>query len=360
MDPTSHTEARNRRSPTGRMHLLGLAILLSTWSALAATNLPTVALFTTGGTIQSAGAHRQKLSEYSDGRVTPDQLLADLPELRDLADLQVTEIGNAGSGTVTTETLIRLAKGINAALAKTNIVGAVVTHGTGTLEETAYFLHLVVRSAKPVVVVGSMRPWSAISRDGPLNLYNSVRTVLTPEASGKGVLVLLDDTIHSARFVTKGNTTRVETFVSREVGPMGYADADRVVFYRKPLLRHTLHSEFDVTSLTNLPPVDVVYGYQEASAAPVESLMEAKVAGIVYADGSPAVTKALQAAMARGVAVVQSDRKGSGRVLQSERQFGRGIVTGDSLNPQKARILLRLALTKTREVKDLQRIFNEY
>jgi L-asparaginase len=125
-------------------------------------------------------------------------------------------------------------------------------------------------------------------------------------------------------------------------------------------LRHTLHSEFDVTSLTNLPPVDVVYGYQEASAAPVESLVEAKVAGIVYADGSPAVTKALQAAMARGVAVVQSDRKGSGRVLQSERQFGRGIVTGDSLNPQKARILLRLALTKTREVKDLQRIFNEY
>lgn len=339
---------------------LGIAATAATGLAAATTNLPTVALFTTGGTIQSAGAHRQKLSEYSDGRVSPDQLLADLPELKDLANLQVTEIGNAGSGTVTTETLLRLAKGINTALASTNIAGAVVTHGTGTLEETAYFLHLVVRSAKPVVVVGAMRPWSAISRDGPLNLYNSVRTVLTPEASGKGVMVLLDDTLHSARFVTKGNTTRVETFVSREVGPIGYADADRVVFYRQPLTRHTLRSEFDVASLTNLPPVDVVYGHQEASAAPVQALVEAKVAGIVYADGSPAVTKALQAAMAQGISVVQSDRKGSGRVLQSERQFGRGVVTGDSLNPQKARILLRLALTRTREVRELQRIFNEY
>lgn len=261
---------------------------------------------------------------------------------------------------MTTEMLLRLAKGINEALAKTNVSGAVVTHGTGTLEETAYFLHLVVRSEKPVVVVGAMRPWSAVSRDGPLNLYNSVRTVLTPAAIGKGVMVLLDDTIHSARFVTKGNTTRVETFVSREVGPLGFADADRVVFYRQPLTRHTAKTEFDISSMTNLPTVEVVYGHQEASGSSVDAFANSGTAGIVYADGSPAVTKTLQTAMAKGVAVVQSDRKGSGRVLQSERQFGRGIVTADNLNPQKARILLRLALTKTKEVRELQRIFNEY
>jgi len=328
--------------------------------ARAEDPLPGVALFTTGGTIQSKGAHRQKLSEYSDGRVTPLELLADLPELGEVAKLEVREISNLGSGNMTTELQLRLAKGINEALARPDVAGAVVTHGTGTLEETAYFLHLVVRSDKPVVVVGAMRPWSAISRDGPLNLYNAVRTAVSSEAVGKGVLVLLDDTIHSARWVTKGNTTRVETFVSREVGPLGYADADKVVFYRTPLTRHTGKSEFDVGMLTNLPPVDVVYGYQEASSEPLKALVTAGVAGIVLADGSPAVTQAVLGAVSKGVVVVQSDRKGSGRVLLSERQAGRGVVTGDSLNAQKARILLRVALTKTREPRELQRIFNEY
>lgn len=329
-------------------------------SAAAAEPLHGVVIFTTGGTIQSKGAHRQKLSEYSDGRVTPLELLADLPELNELAKVEVREISNLGSGNMTTELQLRLAKGINEVLARPDVAGAVVTHGTGTLEETAYFLHLVVRSEKPVVVVGAMRPWSAISRDGPLNLYNAVRTAAAPEAVGKGVLVLLDDTIHSARWVTKGNTTRVETFVSREIGPLGYADADKVVFYRTPLTRHTAKSEFDVSSLTNLPSVDVVYGYQEASAEPLKALVAAGAAGVVLADGSPAVTQAVLGALAKGVAVVQSDRKGSGRVLLSERVAGRGVVTADSLNAQKARILLRVALTKTKEPRELQRIFNEY
>lgn len=329
-------------------------------SAAAAEPLHGVVIFTTGGTIQSKGAHRQKLSEYSDGRVTPLELLADLPELNELAKVEVREISNLGSGNMTTELQLRLAKGINEVLARPDVAGAVVTHGTGTLEETAYFLHLVVRSEKPVVVVGAMRPWSAISRDGPLNLYNAVRTAAAPEAVGKGVLVLLDDTIHSARWVTKGNTTWVETFVSREIGPLGYADADKVVFYRTPLTRHTSKSEFDVSSLTNLPSVDVVYGYQEASAEPLKALVAAGAAGVVLADGSPAVTQAVLGALAKGVAVVQSDRKGSGRVLLSERVAGRGVVTADSLNAQKARILLRVALTKTKEPRELQRIFNEY
>eukprot|EP01035_Chromulina_nebulosa_P033950 gene33950-45478_t len=325
-----------------------------------AADLPKVKLFTTGGTIQSKGAHRQKIAEYNDGRVTPAELTEDLPELKAVANLDIEEISNIGSGGINTELLLKLAKAVNAALAKPDITGAVVTHGTGTLEETAYFLQLTVKSDKPVVVVGAMRPWTGISRDGPFNLLNAVRTAASPEAVGKGVMVLLNDTIHSARFVTKNNTYRVETFVSREIGPIGYSDSDRIAFYRTPLVRHTSKSEFDISKLETLPAVDVVYGYQEASAAPIEALVAAGVKGIILNDGAPSFAKAVQAAQSKGVIVVQSDRKGSGRVTLSERTAGRGVITADSLNAQKARILLRLALTKTTDPKELQRIFNEY
>lgn len=328
--------------------------------ATASAALPTVALFTTGGTIQSKGAHRLKLSEYNTGRVTPDELLADLPELKTVADVKVTEISNIGSGGINTELLLKLVKAVNAELAKPDIAGAVVTHGTGTLEETAYFLQLTVKSDKPVVVVGAMRPFTAISRDGPFNLYNAIRVAAAPEAVGKGVMVVLNDTIHSARFVTKNNTYHVETFVDRELGALGYTDTDRVVFYRNPLVRHTAKSEFDVSKLETLPQVDIVYGYQEASRAPVDALVEAGAKGIVFADSSPEFRNAISAAQGKGVAIVQSDRKGSGRVVLSERTAGRGVVTADNLNAQKARILLRLALTKTSSPTEIQRMFNEY
>lgn len=328
--------------------------------AIAAEALPKIKLFTTGGTIQSKGAHRLKLSEYNDGKVSPKELLDDLPELKKLAQVDVHEISNIGSGGMTTELLLKLANGLNEQLAKPDVTGAVVTHGTGTLEETAYFLQLTVKSTKPVVVVGAMRPWTATSRDGPLNLYNAVRVAATKEAIGKGVLVLLNDTIHSARFVTKNNTTRVETFVSREIGPLGFADSDRVVFYRSPLTVHTAKSEFDVSKLTSLPQVDIVYGYQEASRAGIDALVTEGVKGIVFADSSPAYGKAVQSALAKGVVIVQGDRKGSGRVLLSERTAGRGLVSADNLNPQKARVLLRVALTKTTDQRELQRIFSTY
>jgi len=346
-----------------RNGVIGLLAALATFAlpiAAFAESLPKVMLFTTGGTIQSKGAHRLKLAEYSDGKVTPKELTDDLPELKKIAQVEVREISNIGSGGMNTELLLKLVKGINESLAKSDVKGAVVTHGTGTLEETAYFLHLTVKSDKPVVVVGAMRPWTAISRDGPLNLVNAVRVASTPEAMNKGVMVLLNDTIHSARFVTKGNTTRVETFVSREVGPLGFADSDRIAFYRSPLTVHTAKSEFDVSKLTSLPQVDIVYGYQEASRAPVDALVEGGVKGIVFADSSPEYGKAIQAAQAKGVVIVQGDRKGSGRVLTSERTAGRGVISADSLNPQKARVLLRLALTKTTDARELQRIFNTY
>jgi L-asparaginase len=322
--------------------------------------LPKVKLFTTGGTIQSKGAHREKLAEYSDGKVTPEELIADLPELKSFAVVESVEISNVGSPGMTTELLLKLAKGINAALASPDVAGAVVTHGTSTLEETAYFLQLTVKSSKPVVVVGAMRPWTGISRDGPFNLLNAVRVAATPEAAGKGVMVLLNDTIHSARFVTKNNTYRVETFVSRELGPIGYSDSDRIAFYRTPLTRHTAKSEFDISHLETLPAVDIVYGYQEASAAPIEALIAAGVKGIVLDDGAPSFSKATLLALSKGIVVVQSDRKGSGRVTLSERSAGRGVITADNLNAQKARVLLRLALTQTTDPKEIQRIFNEY
>ena len=345
-----------------RLLLLSLVIGHSSLviSTAAADNLPLVALFTTGGTIQSKGTHRLTLMEYNAGRVTPDELLTDLPELKGLARIEVTEISNVGSGNMDAEKLLRLSKAITKELARPEVSGAVVTHGTGTLEETAFFLHLTVKSSKPVVVVGAMRPFTAISRDGPYNLYNAVRVAATPEAAGMGALVVLNDTIHSARFVTKGHTYHVETFVSRELGPIGFVDTDRVVFYRKLLSKHTAASEFDISALTTLPMVDVVYGYQEASPAPIAALTEAGAKGIVFADGSPAFGKAIQAAQSKGVVIVQSDRKGAGRVTISSNVAARGQITSDNLNPQKSRILLRLALTKTTETRELQRIFNEY
>lgn len=325
--------------------------------ARADINLPNIAMFTTGGTIQSKGADRQKLMEYNTGRVTPKELLDDLPELKTLANIDATEISNIGSGGMTAQLQLKLAKSINAALAKPDVAGAVVTHGTGTLEETAYFLNLVVKSEKPVVVVGAMRPFTAVSRDGPFNLYNAVRVATSPQARGLGVLIMLNDEINAARDTTKTNTYRMETFVARDLGPLGYADSDRIVFYRKPIYRHTAKSEFDVSGLATLPRVDVTYAYQESDAVAIDAFVAAGAKGVVLTGGN---ADAVKRGQAKGVVFVQSDRKGAGRVVTSERQMERGIVTSDNLPPHKARVLLRLALTKTTDPKEIQRIFNEY
>ena len=342
------------------MRKAAFVIILMSAAAGQAAELPVVKLFTTGGTIQSLGSDRLKLDDYGDGRIDGATIVEAVPEASRLARIEVEEISAVSSLAMGAEQQLRLARGIMRELERPDVAGAVVTHGTTTLEETAYFLHLTVKTTKPVVVIGSMRPWSAISRDGPLNYLNAVRTVLTPEAAGKGVMVLLNDTIHSARFVTKTHTYHVETFVSREVGPLGFADSDRVVFYRSPVTRHTSATEFDLAEIEALPQVDIVYGYQEASRAPVDSLVKEDVKGIILADSSPAYRNALLEARAAGVVVVQGSRKGAGRVVLSARAAARGEVTADNLHPQKARILLRLALTRTTETKELQRIFNEY
>lgn len=336
--------------------LFGLLAMITAGSVTAA-ELPNVKLFTTGGTIQSKGAHRQKLMEYSDGRVTPDELIADLPELKQIANISYLEESNFGSGSMDTKVLLKLAKDINEWLAKPEAAGAVVTHGTGTLEETAYFLNLTVKSEKPVVVVGAMRPFTAVSRDGPFNLYNAVRVAAEPSAKGYGVMIMLNDEINAARDTTKTNTYRMETFVARDLGPIGFADSDRIVFYRKPIYRHTTRSEFDVSKLKDLPRVDVTYGYQEADGTAINAFVKAGAKGIVLTDNNE---DAIKRGQKKGVVFVHSDRKGAGRVVESAKQAEKGIVTSDNLNPHKSRILLRLALTKTKDPKEIQRMFNEY
>jgi L-asparaginase len=344
--------------------LLGLQCGVLAWAlagGAAAAELPQVKIFTTGGTIQSRALSRDKMMEYDDGpKVTPPELIADLPELKAVANVSYTEISNIGSGGIDADKLLKLAKAINEWLAKPEAAGAVVTHGTSTLEETAYFLNLVVKSDKPVVVVGAMHPFSAISRDGPMNLYNAVRVAVTPDASGKGVMVLLNDEISAARDVTKNNTYRVDTFVSRDLGPIGFADSDRIAFYRNSLKRHTSKSEFDVGSLSTLPKVDIAYGYQEADRAAIDGLVAAGAKGIILDDSGPTFAAAVKAGQAKGVVFVQGDRKGSGRVVLSEKSAQRGVVTADNLNAQKSRMLLRLALTKTSDPKEIQRMFSEY
>ncbi|BET66718.1 asparaginase AnsZ [Opitutales bacterium ASA1] len=342
-----------------RFTRLFLFAALASGCALAASaaDLPKVRIFATGGTIQSRGADRQKLMEYNAGRVTPDELLADLPEVHDVATISVEEISNAGSGDMKGDRLLQLARSINAWLAQPDAAGAVVTHGTTTLEETAYFLNLTVRSEKPVVVVGAMRPFTAVSRDGPFNLYNAVRVAAAPHAKGFGVMIVLNDEINAARETTKNHTYRTDTFVARDFGPLGYTDSDRVVFYRRPTTRHTFKSEFDVSKIEDLPRVDVTYAYQESDGAAIDAFVAAGAKGIVLTGRDAEAVKRGQAA---GVVFVQSDRKGSGRVMTSARSVERATPTADNLNPHKARVLLRLALTKTTDLAEIQRIFNEY
>ena len=336
--------------------LLTLALACGTL-ALATDALPKVRLFTTGGTIQSRGAHRQKLMEYSDGKVSAPELIADLPELNDVADLSYDEISNVGSPNMTTELTLKLAKAVNAWLAQPDSAGAVITHGTATLEETAYFLNLVIKSDKPVVVVGAMRPFTAVSRDGPFNLYNAVRVAGSPKAVGQGVMIVMNDEILSARETTKGNTYRMDTFVARDVGPLGYADSDQIVFYRRQTYRHTTKSEFDIDKLTTLPRVDVEYTHQDSDRVAVDAFIAAGAKGVIL---TSRLDDAVKDGQAKGVVFVSSDRKGSGRVVESAKQAARGLVSSDNLPPHKARILLRLALTVTTDPKEIQRMFNEY
>ena len=334
-----------------------------------ASHLPRVKVLATGGTITGAGPHRLDFSHYTEiGRQIPiREILERLPEIGQFAVAEGEQTETMWGTAVGPHTWLRLSQQINEALQDDKgLAGVVVTHGTATLEETAYFLNLTVHSTKPVVVAGAQRPVSALGTDAEINLLDAIRIATSPEAVGKGVLTVLNNEIHSAREVTKNNTLRLETFKPNELGFLGYADSDgQVVFYRSPTRKHTIDSEFDVSGLEELPRIDILYTYAGADALLVEALMGYRVAGIVVAGlGSGAMTPAMEAALvkaaAQGMPVVVSSRTGQGRVVMTPKKEEAGFIVADNLTPQKARVLLMLGLTRTREGTELQRMFNEY
>ena len=329
-------------------------------------DLPAIAILATGGTIAGAGGSAVK-GTYTSGQVSVEALLEAVPQLEGIARVSGEQIAQIGSQAITPAIWLELTQRVNALLASDRVAGVVITHGTDTLEETAYFLHLTVTSDKPVVLVGAMRPSTAISADGPANVYNAVTLAVDPRARGKGVLVAMNDSIYGARDVAKTHTTNVATFQSPGAGPLGTAANGRVNFYSQPTRTHTTRSELTVDELDALPEVVVLYGYAGDNSALVEASGRAGAAGIVFAgvgngNLNPRVRAALAEAVRNGVAVVRSSRTGSGRVtLDGEvNDAEHGFVVADDLNPQKARVLLMLALTRTRDPERIQAMFFNY
>jgi L-asparaginase len=329
-------------------------------------DLPVIAILATGGTIAGAGSSAVK-GTYTSGQVSVEALLEAVPQLEGIARVRGEQIARVGSQAITSSIWLDLTRRVNALLTSNGVAGVVITHGTDTMEETAYFLHLTVNSDKPVVFVGAMRPSTAISADGPANIYNAVTLAVDPRARGQGVLVAMNDSIYAARDVAKTHTTNVATFQSPGAGPLGTAANGRVNFYSQPTRTHTTASEFSVDELDALPKVAILYGYAGDNSALVEASVNAGFAGIVFAgvgngNLNPQVQKALAAAVKNGVAVVRSSRTGSGRVtLDGEvNDTKHGFVVADDLNPQKARVLLMLGLTRTRDPERIQEMFFKY
>ncbi len=350
-----------------RNFLLAAAVLTA---ATFASAKPKVVIVSMGGTIASKATSRMNINNYG-GKglgVSPTEWLHDLPEVQEVATVTAEDMrqpeGTVGGDTF--EYLYSIAKRLQELANDSSVDGIVVTHGTNTLAEAAWFMHLTVSVKKPVVFVGSQRPWSGISSDGPLNLYNAVRIAATPEAGGMGVLQMMNDTLNGARDVTKTNAYRVETFKSLDTGPLGYADPDKVIIYNKPLRRHTSDSEFNIATLpAKLPEVEILYAYTESPGYLVDALVQHGVKGIIIdgtGAGSPGggQVEAIKGAQIKNVVVVATARTRGGRVEDTPKRREANIVPGDNLPPEKARILLKLALTKTTDLAEIQRIFDTY
>jgi L-asparaginase len=326
---------------------------------------PRVTVLATGGTIAGADAANSRRG-YRPAVFSIRSLIAAAPGIESLARLDAVEVASIGSQDMGEDVWRALARRTQEALDDPGVAGVVVTHGTDTMEETAYFLNLVVQSPKPVVLVGAMRPATAMSADGPMNLYNAVATAAHPQAGGRGVLVVANDEIHFAREVAKTNTTQVGTFKSTHRGLAGLVSSARLHFYGKPVRRHTLGG-FRIPARAPLPRVDIVYAHSGMGPELVEAAVRAAARGIVIAGvgngnlGAQAVRAAAAAARA-GVAVVRSSRTGGGIVERNVEMDddALGFIAADELNPQKARILLMLGLTRTRDPLKLQEFFYAY
>ena len=330
--------------------------------------LPKVHILGTGGSISGIGPHRLDYTLYPEvgKKLSIEQLLARIPEATKLAQVSGEDVLQVGSPSIGPAQWLQLGECIHTLFNGSSADGVVITHGTATLEETAYFLHLTVKSERPVVVTGAMRPPSAVGTDADLNLLDAIRLAAAPEAAGRGVLTILNNEIQSARDVSKSNAFRVNTFDSRDFGLLGYVDSDaRVLFYRSVTRAHTTSTPFDVHGRKDLPRVDIVHAYAGADGVLVDALAERRPAGIVlvgFGGGSfpSAFLDAGKRAVKAGIPVVLATRSWNGRVVSTPKKDADGFIVCDDLMPQKARILLMLALTVTQERSAIQKMFYEY
>ena len=352
-----------------RSMTLGFATLFAVGGFVAAAlaaDLPKIRVLATGGTIAGAQASATDYG-YKSGTYDVNSLLKAVPNLDKLAVLTGEQVANIGSQDMNDEIWLKLAKRVNAVLAEPGTDGVLITHGTDTLEETSYFLSLVTKSDKPVVMVGSMRPATAISADGPGNIYNGVAVATDPRAKGKGTLVCLNDVIHYARNVVKTDTTSVETFQSINRGPAGVVHTGKIEWFEPMDRKVGLASEFSVDTLDKLPRVDVIYAHANMSADLIDAAIKNGAKGLVIAgvgDGNM-TTQALDSltkAAKNGVVVVRSTRLVQGIVLRNNEvnDDEKGFVASGELNPGKSRVLLQLALTKTKDPIQIQKMFYEY
>ena len=326
--------------------------------------LPTIVVLSTGGTI--ASTHSEEEGGFTSS-LPGEQLVAAVPGLDQVAVIEVQNVANVGSTNMTPALWLEVSRRANAALARDEVAGVLVTHGTDTMEETAFFLDLTVPSEKPVILVGAMRVASEWDADGPRNLLNATRVAVSEEAKGKGTFVVLNGEIHAAREVTKTHSLAVETFGTPEFGALGVVDADGVRFYRAPLRRQTIPLAPDVS----LPTVDIIPNYAGSDGRLIRGfLKEGPVDGLVVdAAGNGniagALFEAVREAREAGVAVVITSRTHSGRVIPvyagaggGTTLYGLGCIFADNLSAQKARILLITAMTRTRDPEELRVFFN--
>jgi len=330
---------------------------------------PTVRVIGTGGSIAGVGPDRIDFILYPEigDHITIQQSLDRVPEIQDIAEVRSEDLVSVGSTAIGAAEWLALARRINQIFRdETDVAGVAITHGTATLEETSYFLHLTVKSTRPVVITGAMRPPTALSTDSDLNLLDAVRTAACPEAVGLGVLTVLNNEIQCGRDVTKASTFRVETFRPNELGFLGYADSDgKVVFYRAPLRRHTVDTPFMVDDMTTLPRIDIVYSYAGADGLLVDAVRNNRSDGLILAGFGggtfpPAVIDAAVKLVEDGIPVVLATRSTAGRVVITPKKVEQGFIVSDNLLPQKARVLLMLGLTVTQDRHELQQFFYHY
>jgi len=332
------------------------------------TSTRKIAFIGTGGTISSLGKDSLDVVDYGAQKnmLPADEILASVPEARQIAHVFAVPFAIVPSPDIFFPEWKALSSLCNRLVAEDpDLSGIVIGHGTGSLEETAYFLALTLKVRVPVVVVGSQRPLSALSTDAKMNLVNAIRVAASPASAGRGVLVVLNDEIHAAREVTKTSTFRLQTFKAPDFGMLGYVDGDEVTYYRKTERRTAPDTEFEIVDLRELPRVDIAYSYAGADGVSIDAFTAAGAKGIVAAGFAPGRTtrgelEALKRARERDVVIVQGTRVGSGIVHASQRLSALGFLTSDNLNPQKARILLALALTRSSDRSEIARIFDTY